>query len=102
MFNNKTNKIEDLTKGPISGEHVGEVGNDVEGSVDDIRRGEVDDEVVGHRSHPLVGEDNPDYWNREERFRTTVFSSILRQFLENSKACCIEWNFIVRQILYTQ
>ena len=36
-----------LTKGPVARKHVGEVGDDVEGGVDDIRHGQVDDEVVG-------------------------------------------------------
>jgi hypothetical protein len=30
-----------LTKGPVPCEHEGEVGNDVEGGVDDVRRREI-------------------------------------------------------------
>ena len=51
-----------LTKGPVSGEHVGEVGDDVEGGVDDVGHGQVDDEVVGDGAHPGVGHHDPDHW----------------------------------------
>ena len=49
-----------LTKGPVSGEHVGEVGDDVEGGVDDVGQRQVDDEVVGDGPHPGVGHHDPD------------------------------------------
>ena len=41
-------KMSVLTKRPIASEHVGEVGDDVEGGVDDVGHREVDDEVVCH------------------------------------------------------
>ena len=37
-----------LTERPVASEHVGEVGDHVERSVDDVRRGQVHDEVVRH------------------------------------------------------
>ena len=51
-----------LTKGPVAGEHVGEVGDDIEGGVDDVRHREVDDEVVRHGAHSGVGHHNPYHW----------------------------------------
>ena len=49
------------TEGPISCEHVSEVGDNVERGVDDVGYGEVNDEVVGDRPHPRVGHHNPDH-----------------------------------------
>ena len=46
--------LNNLTERPVTRKHVGEVGDDVEGGVDDIRHGQVDKEVVGHGAHPLV------------------------------------------------
>ena len=51
-----------LTERPVASEHVGEVGDDVEGGVDDVGHGEVDDEVVRHRAHAGVGHHNPYDW----------------------------------------
>ena len=50
------------TKRPVSGEHVGEVGDDVEGGVHDVRDAEVDNEVVGDRPHPGVRHHYPYHW----------------------------------------
>ena len=47
-------ELNNLTERPVSRKHVGEVGDYVEGGVDDIRHGQVDKEVVGHGAHPLV------------------------------------------------
>ena len=51
-----------LTERPVAGEHVGEVGYDVEGGVDDVCHGQVDDEVVRHGAHSSVGHYNPYNW----------------------------------------
>ena len=56
------NKLNFLTKGPVASKHVGEVGDDVEGGVDDVGHREVDDEVVCHRAHSSVGHHNPYDW----------------------------------------
>ena len=59
-LNIKRSLIENkLTNDPITGDHVGEVRNDVEGGIHDVSDGQVDDEVVGHRSHPCMGHHNP-------------------------------------------
>ena len=50
-----------FTKRPVPCEHVGEVWNHIEGSIHDIRYGEVHYEVVGHRSHPGVRQNYPDH-----------------------------------------
>ena len=49
------------TEGPVPGEHVDEVGDDVERGIECVSDGEVHDEVVGHRAHPRVGEHDPDH-----------------------------------------
>ena len=49
-----------LTNRPVACEHVGEIWDDVEGSVDDDRHEKVDDEVVGDVVHPGVGHHDPD------------------------------------------
>ena len=48
-LNIKRSLIENkLTNDPITGDHVGEVRNDVEGGIHDVSDGQVDNEVVGH------------------------------------------------------
>ena len=54
-------ELNNLTERPVTRKHVGEVGDDVEGGVDDIRHGQVDKEVVGHGAHSLVRHHDPDY-----------------------------------------
>ncbi len=56
---------ENPTKRPVSRKHVGEVGDNVEGGIDDIGHREVDKEVVGHWAHPLVRHNDPDYWKSQ-------------------------------------
>ena len=51
-----------LTKRPVASEHVGKIGDDIEGGVDDIGHGQVDDEVVRHRAHSGVGHHDPYNW----------------------------------------
>ena len=55
-----------LTKRPVAREHVGKVGDHVEGSVDDVGHREVDDEVVGDRAHLGVGHHDPDDWDDDD------------------------------------
>ena len=57
-------KKPNVTERPVPCEHVGEVWYDVEGGVDDVRDGEVYQEVVRHRPHSFIRENNPNYWNK--------------------------------------
>ena len=54
-------KKPNVTERPVPCEHVGEVWYDVEGGVDDVRDGEVYQEVVRHRPHSFIRENNPNY-----------------------------------------
>ena len=49
-----TAKVPDVVAG------VDEVEGSVEGSHAEVGQGQVDDEVVGHRAHPLMGQNDPD------------------------------------------
>lgn len=46
-------------EGPVAGEHVAEVYGHVERGHHGVRYGQVDQEVVGHVPHPLVGHHDP-------------------------------------------
>ena len=50
-----------LTERPIARQHVGEVRDDIEGGVDDVSHGEIDQEVIRHRPHPSIGHHDPDH-----------------------------------------
>ena len=50
-----------LTKRPGPVEHIDKVEAHVAGHVHNVGDGKVDDEVVGHAPHPLVGQHDPDY-----------------------------------------
>ena len=65
-----------LTKGPVASKHVGEVGDDVEGGVDDVGHREVDDEVVCHRAHPGVGHHDPYDWGNDHNCNKYVDEKI--------------------------